>query len=183
MEPFQAFLVWLKGEGKVIFEAPYLFAISVCIAALAVNRTLSWFHQKTKEDKDSTIKNLESTVKLAEKERDLYKAEAANYQSELAKLKTNVKEVQALPVIYGNEAVKNVFVRVSSAPLETYSFTIFGDRKNWSDDELGSYVASTRLQELGLAKIKVEEIGTSVAPTTAAIGLRAIVEEDEKKKK
>jgi len=104
----------LGMEWPLILAAPYshwLMLLAILVAA-AVGAHL-WNRREMKAVK-AEKDNAESATKLAERQRDVYKDEAANYQKKLQETHAVSGPTAALPISYGNAAVRDAYLTYGS---------------------------------------------------------------------
>jgi hypothetical protein len=159
----EGFFVWLKTEGRVIWDAPYVFGIAAVLIAWGTWKAAKAFYAQA-------VDNAKGKQEIAEKHRDLYETEAKNAekraqtaQKELEKVKQPSPlpsiPAQLAPVMNGNAAVQAAFVSVTTSPIREVQVTTA---------EPSKWVAYQRLREAGLLEVSQETPQYIIATGTSA---------------
>lgn len=176
MDTVKALFAWLQIEGRVIFDAPFVFGIAAIAIVWGTFRFATWWYGRDIKTHETTIGGLktshEAAIKLLEKQIEILKDENAALRRDLEKGKQISGPSVYAPLMYGNAAVQSAAVEIKDG-----SVTFYGAPEQWTDSQISRFAAFTRLQDAGIARITVTNPSTStVSPTVSTATLNQILD-------
>lgn len=162
-------------ENWDVISATFPLSLIILVALAGLGCWLTFklttsFHAQAVKNAESARDAAEERRMLAEERRDLYKTESENAEKQIQALQKELEKsrmpvsvprvpTELAPVIYGNAAVQNVYLTVSSATRSEVRVT--------SDDH-ARFAALTRLLDAGMLQVKVKTPQYTVVEGTRA---------------